>query len=153
MARALTPRIRQWSTKKYDELPADIRQLIDRYLAAASPFFTHWDSMTPELRIAIAENYDANHPNTNEGENEAERMFRRGFSELSIRRRNACNAKNRRQSRQKISDTEILRLMREVNSLPPHKQCSDAHRRAIAAGNSISIQKFRKRWNALKKEP
>jgi hypothetical protein len=127
--------------RSFAKLPIDLQRRVER------AFLIHWDSLAPEQRKIAAECWDANHPIRLTDKEEAKIGFREGFKKVSIPLRNKLNAKHPRPGAQKVSDADILRVKRalQTEGVPRHKQCTEAYQR-LGAGR-IALRSFRDRWN------
>lgn len=150
MGRSLESRIKPFRRRQWLELPNDLKSILEKSIFT----ITGWDALSEEMRVSVARQWDMQHP-VKVGRTErrdSNRALDRGFNEVALReaylQSKRLNSSKRRLSTQKISDAEIIQLMREG------LRCSEAHRRVQKNGVSISVQGFRKRWNALaKKQP
>lgn len=150
MTRKLSQRLEYFFSQKYDDLPADIKKLVDRYYDSSWGYLS-WEALTSEQRRSHAKSIDAQNPQNLVEKQDADINFREGIKSISVSRRNQLNAKRPRPARQKISDDMILAVQKtlEDEGIKTHNQCSEAHNRIINSSISISIRGFRTRWTKL----
>jgi len=142
----LVPQLSRWFGHSRDELPGDLQKLV---AASYSPF--RWDGLTRAQRERVAGQLDAQRRPSDPAESvAADLAFRSGFKKVSVPLRNKKNAKHRRPTRQRVTDTKILQLHKRVATKPPHKRCSAAFQLLSEGGEApLSARAFRDRWNAL----
>lgn len=142
---SLAAAISQWVDRTLEELPAGVRQRVERDFPSV---LWKWDELTPAMRRHVAAAWDAQHPAKRHDKHLAKEAFREGFKSVSVPDRNKRNARKPRPSRQRVSNDEILRVRNKLQRMgaKPHKQISEAYRRLAPP---MTLRAFRKRWNAL----